>query len=440
MITSMNNLLSGHLTINGTISQNNGTSAIDRLANGLTIAGRDDRKIADLADLLPEAQKANEDLTTDNVADTESGNKSVYENFAAEITKRCEEAQKDDPTSAKILSDSLISTADSIKQIFGQNHANAFMSRVLAATDSGVNESQLMDAINGVFGDMRSGASEKQVFDLMDALNYGLDAIFEDEENIAAQVDVGGAQYGLSFALNKFFQKDVSFWGDNMTMAETNGFDFNLQFTQMGIVRPDENGECWVRVNTGRSATASELVGSEAIAQTVSYLRESLGNENAASYLEGLRAGSNVMDAIATSIAIVAQENGQESAERYIQFLNENIAPALSSTADNLSFNGWTLDPAPDDTSTGKSDGGLKIGHAEMDSMLKAKGHQGFTTSWTDRSSGVTTTRQMDLTDLYEQYLGGGVATIPDPEDSDGGPATLISFKKPQGNLVDITV
>jgi hypothetical protein len=147
----MKNLFSGTLATNGINSQKGhtpGASAADRLAKGLSIAGQDERNVAELSSQLARAQNINNNLSAANSANTKSQSNSVNDNFAAEISKRCETAKKDKPTSAKILAGSLISTANSIQKIFGQDHANAFMSRILAATDSGVDESRLMGAIN----------------------------------------------------------------------------------------------------------------------------------------------------------------------------------------------------------------------------------------------------------------------------------------------------
>jgi hypothetical protein len=360
----------------------------------------------------------------------------LNENFHNEIIERCKITKNNDQISAQILSDSLVYTADSINDIFGQAQANAFMSIVLAATDGGVNESTLMSAISSFFKEIHSNADEKQLFDMMNVLNSVLDAIFEKDNDIISQV-ASGTKYGLGFALNKFFNKEINFFGTDKIMVETNSFDLNLELVQMTIVKPNDNVECWVKVNTGRYETAGALVGSETIMKIASYLNENIGNDNTAFFLENLNTDANVMDAIATSISMVIKENGQESANKYVDFLNSNISSVISSITNNISFNGWTIgsDYSEIDVQYEKSNGNLKIG-TKIGDLIRSKSHQALGISWTDQSSGVTTKREIDLTDLYNQYLNDDI-TI---SSEDHANSTIVSFKKHLGNLINTII
>jgi hypothetical protein len=255
-------------------------------------------------------------------------------------------------------------------------------------------------------------------------LNYGIEAIFEEKESIEEQVNQG-YQYGLAFAINNFFDKETTFIGKDKVIAETNMFDHELKLKPTTIAKPDENGQTWIRINTGLSITASELVGSEALDEVVGYLRDSVGSESAAGHLGGLASGANVIDAISTSIAIVSEEIGSDAAKSYVGFLNASLAPDISYLSADMSFQGWSLEAKP------VGGGSLKLGNAEMDARLEASGHQSLYTRWADLSVGAETERQIDLTDLYEQFKSGAA------DISSFGMVTYTNFQRPSGNLVN---
>ncbi|MDR1577370.1 MAG: hypothetical protein LBT86_03945 [Deltaproteobacteria bacterium] len=296
------------------------------------------------------------------------------------------------------------------------------MAKVLSATDGEINEQKILNNIYDVFDELSSKFSENKITKLMDILNNGLSSVFDDKNTINTQVQ-NNSQYGLAFALNYFFDKETKFFGKDKIIAETYGFDFNLKLVHMMINKTDENGQNIIKINSGINITASEFVGSEALNEVINYLLENVDNENAANYLNNLIPGTNVIDAISTSISIVTQENGKDMAKQYIGFLNINFTSDISSLFENMSFKGWNLD-------ANSSSVNLRIANAEMDSILEAKNHQSLFTSWIDLSIGTETERQIDLTDLYEKYKKG--TTI-----ESFGKITYIDFKSNHGNLVN---
>jgi hypothetical protein len=132
MINKISNIATGFLKIADYNYQNSYSKELSKANNSNSIILSDENLIN----------------TTDNYSQS---NKSAEENFALEITKRCKEVNKDDHIASKILSNSLISTENSIKNIFGQEKANTFMIMMLIATDGVVNETKLLGFIESTF-------------------------------------------------------------------------------------------------------------------------------------------------------------------------------------------------------------------------------------------------------------------------------------------------
>jgi hypothetical protein len=417
MIVKNNNILNGILIINNKRCDLNSNPPINT------------QNIDDTASNDIISNKQNDNLYIDLKS-------SIKDNFANEINNRFISNYTKNDISSKILADSLILTADSIDQIAGKEQANAFMSIILASTDGIIEENKLISSINLFFNNLTTEISEKQQSEIMDILNFNLDTIFSNDDYLKSQVDAG-IKFGLAFALNYFFDKEPIFIGTNKQIAETNGFNFNLAFDNINIVKQNNNGECVIKINTGQSITASELIGSEIINTTIQYLRDELFNENAALYLENLANGANVMNALATTISIINNNNGQVVAQEYINFLNKTVAPAISSISNSLSFDAWTLGldySKKIELSPVRGDN-LKIGDSKMHEILRSKGHQGLLLNWTDYSSGAKIEREIDLTDLYDQYNNG---TVTKPNSN--GIGYVISFQNLSGNLVNAII
>jgi hypothetical protein len=146
-------------------------------------------------------------------------------------------------------------------------------------------------------------------------------------------------------------------------------------------------------------------------------------------------ASTDFLGAITMAMAIVIQENGQEAAFSFQNFLNDNIADLMRSDSGNVRVKRWGLSrdfanpdaPIPYLPPTDIRD--YTICGNDMEEIQK-KQHQGFTLNWIDRN-GVTSSRgTVDLNELYVQYARTKSAATA------GSGAGL---NNPAGNLVDTT-
>jgi hypothetical protein len=395
--------------------------AQQRLAGGLRINGQTptEARLMALAAGQPEKSQKPE------VAGATAKQSQVNQRFSLEMAARLEAANPKAPQAGAHLAESLNATAEKIKTQFGPDKANEFKGRILAATDSGIKESILAATIGGFFKSLAAEASAKpeisdKLASIIVFLNQGLenDLAAELGQNQPESMDAVDVQ-GLSVAMNQYFgHKDVDGQSDTAKMFDA---DFNWVASSNWFVLQDPN-----KVNP---ATVSV---EEGVWQMVAdHLRTTVGNEKAAAFFED-RIG-NIFEAAATSVAVVARENGQQAAYDFVKYLNENVAPGLYSNG--FSFQGWNLlqdysqegSPAAGPALTPK-DGGLWFADPVMIDDLQAKKHQGLLTNWKykDPQNGAVSIKvdTVDLDELYAQHQAGPMAVAK-------------TLNHPSGNLVD---
>lgn len=448
----------GQLMINGSYQQQS-TTGLSQLASGLRIRGQESStEEALLTRLTEEAEKTGDAVTgTENKSKGPAKSGSVSANFYAQINARAA-AGNDDSQAAALLVRSLSSTANKISSEFGQEKANEFMSKILTATDKGLNEATLGTAISGFFQDLASESNTNSLvspkfMELKNFLNQGLDAAVDEH-----YFECGG-QTGLAYAMNSYFGSDPVASGDG-TVAEVKGFDAN--FDRVGLTLSFKDDSQAGAATAAANFTGDYLVGTQVSDMVAAYLRDEIGNEEAAAYIEGLALGSNFMEALATSAALVVNQNGLEAATDYFNFLNGEVKSVINRTNDQVDLwkfrffsaeedrSGWarfTTDPEkqarPEQPSeeevseTPKFMGqGMDIRDCVMipDLDWYLQGRNGFYFDTSTKSSGpygsFIAPTTLDMDDLYEQYLNGKSA----------GAAPTEVLNSPVGNLVSTKV
>jgi hypothetical protein len=336
--------------------------------------------------------------------------------FACEFLRRCRASSQGDEQSAALLTESLLNAASEISNRLGQDKADEFLTDILTYTERSLTENRLSGAITEFFGKFRqealkNGELNAELSSLSDIFNSGLD-IFIDKDKMLPERLAQGHPPGVAFAINNFFSTDYTV-AENKGSVVTMGFDYsngNVERIEMTYAKEPEwleDGPAgpgyYLRVGTGQSVTASELVNSETdgtISQVADYLRTEIGNEKAAALLATLTSDSNVMEAVASTIAIVATENGLDQAIEYVRHLNGNLKNAINSVApEGLTFDGWTIHSPL--KSSKASNSGLTL-HSSMDDIFE-KGRLALDSHWQNDNGVGVSTQPRDLTELYSR-------------------------------------
>jgi len=340
--------------------------------------------------------------------------------FASEFLSRCRASSAGDEDAACLLTESVVKAASEISSKLGQEKAAEFLNKIMDYTERGLSENRLSGAISAFFDQFRkeaitNGVLASKISSLSNIFNRGLD-IFIDKDNMLPERLDKGEVPGLAFAMNNFFSTDYTVDETNANVT-TKGFNyFNGSFDRIELKyakEPEwlEDGPggpgYYLFVGTGQSVTASELVSSETdetLPKVADYLRTEIGNQKAAAFLETLTANSNVMEAIASTIAIVAMENGFDQAVEYVRHLNGNTKNAINSVApDGLIFGGWTIHSPL--KSSKDSNSGLTI-HSNMDDIFE-KGHLALDCSWQNNNGVGVTSPPKNLNELYSRVRLG---------------------------------
>jgi hypothetical protein len=449
MMSSASNPLAGKLSIKGISHQSPESISHNPLQTGLRIARPNSPavQVPNIEALKQLDKKAN--AASSQVAENPTSK------FISEIKRRINNAAQNED-SAAIFEESLVSTLGQIKSQFGQDKANEFMNRILTATDSAVEEKSLSKAIGGFFQDIANDPSVshdaiKKLENIRKSLNSGL-GISEEKKN---------TKTGLGYALNVFFHPQSS-----VDAPSIKAFDENFERT---VLQPTKT-ESTVMDTTNYDAyllgkahfDETGLAGSETAVKIADYLRNQIGNENAAVYLESLTAGSNFVEGLATACSIVVNENGQGAASNFVSFLNGSIKDEISASQNDVSVLHFDLGlnyaddavreqslintfpasgtPGNEKTADGMSltdllaanDASYDIKDFTIENeTLYNKKHQGLYMFLEGKpesaSSGARHGFDLDMTDLYQRYLASG----------NGSAKTSPELNTPKGNLVD---
>ncbi len=369
--------------------------------------------------------------------------------FFAEMSSRFKD-QNSDSESAALFAESLRETADTIRHKFGQDKANKFMSKILAATDSKINENSLSSAISGFFKDLKADTtiSNDTLEDMRAILNQGLSS---SEQNSSVPA-------GLGYMLKTFF-------GDTNTFSAGNEHKiFNTDFERVLLSEIEKSGsdaslEPAITLKMEKHFDNTYLANSSVSNKVAEYLRNELGNENAASYIESLRLDANYMVGLATACGIVANESGQNAVAGFISFLNDEIKGYLSGSQEEVSVVSINLGPNFSDENERKASGfnfgqnGIPIEHPSLNKSVNLnkvespssmtippdaftgalvtqdmfdKQHQGLTILLDGKAKNTSGQGfELDITALYQEYQAHFKST------------STSSLENPRGNLVN---
>jgi hypothetical protein len=390
MMSGASNPLAGKLTINGNSYQAPESSSHSPLKSGLRISVRSSTPPPEA---LPETTNntAKKDIPNLNIAGSMSPDKQAENPVNNFFTEMSARLGKEakSPESASFLAASLRDTAESIKSKFGQDKANEFMSKILSATDSKVSEKVLGSAITGFFQSLKA-----------DSNISGMDL-----EKMR-----GDLNQGLDNALDGAENGEINHSAEGMSLS-------------------------------GISARVAE------------FLRQEVGSENAAAYMESLGPNDDCLDALATACGIVANENGQEAAQKFVAFLNSEVNGYLSGSQDNVSVLSIDLGDDYSNEETRKTFGfnwGQQGTPVENPSLYEAehpsgnnpppdastatlvspdlyeKGHQGLTIKLEGRAENTGNSALiLDISALYQAYLAKSPNAASHP------------LENPKANLVD---
>ena len=418
------NLFGNKVSLSGLrMGSSNGQNLIKGLAGGLKINGSSPNEVSNSSNAvaLPKKSEAHGLVVVNQAKAT------VHDKFAAEIAFRLQRTPKVDAAAATMLADSLTATANEISINFGQEKSNEFMSNILRATDGQINEQTLTGAVSDFFRQIASATqNEPALFGKLETmgkfLNKGLE--FSTDDDGLDQMSKAGQMPGLSYSLNKYFDS-----------GDIRGFNSNFERVQMNIGSAGnasfDGG--FFTINVGRNVKATDItVSNETVDQVVAFLKNEIKNDDAANYLKNAST-DDFLAAVATSMAIVAQENGQEAAHSFMSYLNQNVA-GLIQAPNGLQLEGWHLSrdyANPEAPIPGSPPTKLWITNGDDDDAWIKKKHQGFVTNWHD-SNGVISEFSLDLNELYSSYSRSKPTTVAAAGNADMNSAS--------GNLVNTTV
>jgi hypothetical protein len=221
------------------------------------------------------------------------------------------------------------------------------------------------------------------------------------------------------------------------------GFDSNFRRVDINVndmyEEPEaepEGGYFYVYGFGPGMSTGNEhiTVDDETVQQVASFLRDVAGNEDAAAYVEN-GDSNDFLGSIATAMAILTQESGQEAAWGFQNFLNDNIADLMWADSGNCRVRRWGLTqdyanpdaPIPSIFVPPTDIREYIVSAGDVVKLIQDKKHQGFTLNSIDKN-GVGGGSTVDLNELYAQYVRTKSAT------TTGSGAGL---NNPGGNLVD---
>ena len=287
----------------------------------------------------------------------------VSENFRNALTTRVERYQSSVQSdkggtaeNAKALVDSVAQAAAEIKTTYGQDAANSFMAKVLKGVDEkGFNQESLTKSVSSALKDVAQCGSSSQLQKLTESFNQGLGA---------ADNPGGRAIKGFSQAVNDFFGLEKQETKDGQTAQ---GFTANGNWGEVAV-EDAGSGPLFVQGTPEVAQSALEAsssfqmraIGQDTKDDLVNYLREELGAEEAAAFLESAPDQADFMSSMDQVISLALKEaGGSENAAKLESYLNDQVVMAVNASAEAnrnpfgyVEFEGWDLSsPASGGTS-----------------------------------------------------------------------------------------
>ena len=302
MINAGNGIIPGQMRINGVADQEAGAQAAKNgklLASGLRIRGQaQSGEAASISNLTITNSGAGPSSATDTAAKKQNAG----QNFAATLLSRLDSSQlkadSDDKKTlveSQALVDGLMAVIDEIQDKFGQNAANQAMAEILTNTESGLNANRIANAISGVLQGLANNVAGTMNNSEVTAEEY--EEALKTEEKLKEfrnflnqeSINAGGKELqGLSAALNSYF--------GNPSLAEDEQKQFGDDFSWMSA---NEIAEKQANKADSLNLTLSvKELGQLNVDELVKFLREEIGHEEAARYIENLGEDDDIFNAV----------------------------------------------------------------------------------------------------------------------------------------------
>ena len=285
----------------------------------------------------------------------------VVENFKTAVAARLERYQRagrggdSSPETAADLVDSLAQAAAEVKDLMGQETANAFMAKVIKGLDvHGFSLEGLSDSVGLALQDIGQASAGYEVKKLTESFNRELG--LEDTKE-------GRSVKSLSRAIGDFFATEEAL----KEGPKNFGFDRNGYWLEMDLPTDEEGslfcsgtpGSAQLALKSSASFTTDQL-SSDTVIDLANFLRNELGATEAADLLEN-QSGAGFMDVMDKVIVRALEESADSgAAARLESYLNNNVRGeinAMSAVNRNqygyVEFEGWNFNKSdPNDFSS----------------------------------------------------------------------------------------
>jgi hypothetical protein len=256
------------------------------------------------------------------------------------------QTENSSPEAAQALADSLGQAAAEVRSVLGQKAANAFMAKVLTGLDkNGFSLEGLTESVGTALRDVGQTASSKEMKQLTESFNRDLGAPADDQNSRATK--------GLSRAIGDFFGLEKS---ETDQGAKAQGFTREGRWDEVEAA-DEESGTIYIK----GTAEAAELalagsasfslgkVGSDVKDDLVNFLRQELGAEEAAAYLENQGDQADFMSTMDTVINKALEEVSDPAAAGKLEsYLNDQVKTAVNAVVGTernpfgqVEFEGW---------------------------------------------------------------------------------------------------
>ena len=334
------------------------------------------------------------EMKLENASASKNNNNISISDFSNEMQKRLETYQQNNPQTAKAagqendaLLRSLTNTVHTIAEECGDDYAEEAMTNILSYTANGVSAETIAAGLSTVLDKLEADGATNldavmRTLVADDAYNFAANQAEADE---AAQDE--SRSLGLGYALNRYFAKtgkedNDSEYGEFKSFnngSSINGWyhdeTFNDTIASDGMIYYE----------TGESAAgfSGDKLDEAIINQLADFINNEIANKELGEQVAAkLSASGSFMAEVADVVAQVYKENGAESAQKLVNYLNDHLKSAINANSDitnasgsQTSFTGWSL----------------KLPEATDDEMSQLRGSHislGLDESWFSQAGG----------------------------------------------------
>lgn len=285
--------------------------------------------------------------------------RNVSDNFKEALLKRLEYSQRAGtaagPTAAeaRALVDSIANTVSKVKDSFGQEAGNAAMNTILKNIDQkGFSLESVTETVSEAVKVASSSGGARRQAEFMAGLNEDLGADLEDANPNKIK--------SLSRAINDFFGLEPE-KTENPEKAKTMGFDDRGNWRELEVEVEEDGQELFLEGTpegaeealAGTASFTMDDIGRDAVDGLAAFLRDEMGSEEAAAYVESQAPNADFMNTVDMAINKVLENSPNRAADaaRLERYLNGDVKSAINNSAKtnrnlfgNVEFEGWSLD------------------------------------------------------------------------------------------------